>query len=177
MAAFWVYPLIAHGILAGLDVVINHELVARLPKHPELWQEVRLHSLRELIFAAIFGGLAWFEWHGVWAFVLIGLFLGEVLISTVDTVLELDVRRLPVFERVLHVLLFVNLGLIMALLSGDVAGWIDQPTGFARTDHGILSWILSLEALGALAWCIRDAVSQRRLKREFKQTQNASQNA
>src|SRR5688500_1169599 len=102
MDAPWLYALVAHGILAALDVVINHEIVARLPRHPELWLEIRLHSFRELVFALVFGCLAWCEPHGLWAFVLIALVFSEILISTVDTVLELDVRTLPRSERVLH---------------------------------------------------------------------------
>jgi hypothetical protein len=126
--------------------------------------EVRLHSLRELIFATLFIGLAWFEWHGAFAAVLAALFLAEVLISTVDTVLELDVRRLPVPERILHVLLFINLGLIMALLGPDAWHWFLQPSALVRTDHGVLGWILSAQSALALGWCIRDALSQQRLK-------------
>lgn len=163
--AAWLYALIAHGILAALDVVINHELVARLRSHPELWLEVRLHSFRELVFALVFGCLAWFEPHGLWAFALIALVFSEVLVSLVDTVLELDVRVLPRSERVLHVLLFINLGVIVALLSGDVGGWLAQPTALVPAERGLLGWILSLQAVGALGWAIRDALSQRRLKR------------
>jgi hypothetical protein len=28
----WLYALIAHGIIGGLDIVINHEYLARLPE-------------------------------------------------------------------------------------------------------------------------------------------------
>ena len=164
----WLYALIAHAIIGGLDIVINHEYLARLPRQPALWMEVRLHSIRELIFATIFIGLAWFEWHGWFAAVLAALFLAEVLISIVDTVLELDVRTLPVPERILHVLLFINLGTIIALLGPDAWHWFLQSSALVPTGHGIWSWVLSAQSALALGWCIRDARTQRRLKRRHQ---------
>jgi hypothetical protein len=161
----WIYALIVHGVLGGLDIVINHEIIARLPKQPSLWLEVRLHSIRELIFATVFLGLAWFEWHGAWAVVLGLLFVGEVLVSTMDTVLELDVRQLPVTERIMHVLIFINLGVVMTLLVPDAGVWFDQPTALVRTHHGLLSYILFVQGVMALGWSIRDALAQHCLKR------------
>jgi hypothetical protein len=157
------YALIAHGVLGGLDIVINHEIIARLPKQASLWMEVRLHSIRELIFATVFLGLAWFEWHGAWAVALGLLFVGEILVSTVDTVLEADVRQLPVTERILHVLMFVNLGVVMTLLAPQAGAWLEQPTALAPTDPSLLSYILCLQGILALGWSIRDARAQHRL--------------
>ncbi|MFP5392817.1 MAG: hypothetical protein ACLGI6_14915 [Gammaproteobacteria bacterium] len=159
----WVAALIAHGLLGGADIILNHELIAHLPRQVAARRELRLHSLRELAFALIFAGLAWYEWHGALAFVIIALFVSELWISTVDTVLELDTRRLPVTERILHVLMFVNLGVVMALLGRDMVGWIAQPTALVPARTGALAWVLSAQALLALGWCIRDALSYRRL--------------
>lgn len=115
MEAF-VLALVAHGLIGGADVIVNHELIARIPAQPGSGPEQRLHSARELIFALLFVGLAWFEWHGLLAVAVGALLLAELVVSTVDTVLELDTRVLPVTERIAHVLLFVNFGIVIALL-------------------------------------------------------------
>lgn len=163
MPAF-VYALIAHGIIGGLDVIINHELIARLPARRGARAELALHSARELIFATLFGGLAWFEWHGLAALLIGALLLGEFLISLVDMVIEPEVRPLPPSERVAHVVLLVNLGVIAALVGQAVLAWLSQPTGLAAVDYGAASWILSALALGSLGWSVRDAISASRTK-------------
>ncbi|MES2898348.1 MAG: hypothetical protein V4723_01405 [Pseudomonadota bacterium] len=161
MRAF-VYALLAHGLIGGLDVVVNHELIARLPAQPRAARELSLHSARELIFALLFAALAWFEWYGLGALAIAALLLGELLVSCVDTVLEPQVRLLPPTERVAHVLLFVNLGVIGALLGSVLLEWWKLPTGLAPTYHGWGSWVLSALALGALGWSVRDALSAAR---------------
>ncbi len=159
----WIAALISHGLIGGLDIVLNHEWIARLPAQRGARREVRLHSLRELLFAAIFFMLAWYEWHGAWAAAIIALFVAEVVIDLVDTVLELGTRTLPVTERILHVFLFINLGIVLALLGLAVAGWIAQPSAIVPVSYGALSWVLSGQATLALGWSIRDAFSQRQL--------------
>lgn len=54
----YVYPLMAHGIIGLLDVVINHEWLSKLPSRRECLAEERLHSTREFLFVAL-GALAW----------------------------------------------------------------------------------------------------------------------
>lgn len=156
--------LVAHGIIGGVDVVLNHELIARIPAQPNAGPEQRLHSARELVFALLFLALAWFEWHGLAALAIAALLLAELLISTRDTVLEFDTRLLPVSERVAHVLLFVNFGIVLALLGQALLGWIRLPSGIVAADQGVLSWVLSALALGALGWSVRDALNVVRRK-------------
>ena len=57
----YVYALIVHGVIGGIDVFLNHELLARLPSRPEAAGEERMHSARELLFALLFLSLAWWE--------------------------------------------------------------------------------------------------------------------
>ncbi len=141
--------------MGGLDVIVNHELIARPP-------ELGLHSARELIFALLFAALAWFEWYGLATLAIVALLLGELLVSCVDTVLEPAVRVLPPSERVAHVLLFVNLGALGVLLGSVLLEWWKVPTAVAPTNHGWASWVLSAMALGALGWSVRDALSAAR---------------
>ncbi|MFL6674564.1 MAG: hypothetical protein ACJ8LG_14885 [Massilia sp.] len=156
---FYVYALILHGVLGGIDVILNHELLARLPSQPGAGPEERLHAAREYIFAAIFASLAWFEWHGQLVWWIAALFLGEVLVSARDVVIEGDTRVLPVPERVLHLFLFMNLGALVVLVGSALLGWSGMPGGLARVDYGWASWMLSALAGGALAWAVRDSVN------------------
>lgn len=160
----YVYALLLHGVIGGLDVFLNHELLARLPAQPRAAREEALHSAREWIFFAVFLSLAWFEWHGAALWWIAALFLGELLVSARDVVIEGDCRVLPKAERVLHFLLFVNLGALLVLVGQAGAAWHALPTGLARADHGWASWALSAMALVALAWSVRDGVSAWRFR-------------
>ena len=148
--------LMVHGVLGGIDVVLNHELIARLPSQPYAGPEMRLHAARELLFAAIFFSLAWFEWHGGYAWWIALLFLAELLVSMRDSVIEGDTRVLPVSERIIHVLLFVNLGIVMSLVAQALLAWGAQPAALAPAGYGWASWAMSALAAGSLAWALRD---------------------
>ncbi len=160
MSAF-VGALIAHGIIGGLDVLINHELIGKLPGRPGTGMEQRCHSARECVFGAIFLALGWYEWHGAFVMAIVGLFAMEIIISTFDTVLELDIRVLPVPERVFHVALFINLGIVLGLLGPTLLAWARLPSDLVRADYGWMSWALTALALLAFAWSIRDWRAQR----------------
>jgi hypothetical protein len=158
MPAF-VYALMLHGVLGGIDIILNHELLARLPARPEAAPEERLHSMREVIFAAAFMSLAWFEWRGQLAWWIAVLFVGELLVSMRDAVVEGETRVLPVSERVLHVLLFVNLGVVMTLVAYRLGWWYAAQTELVRADYGWASWVLTVFSVGSLAWAVRDGLA------------------
>jgi hypothetical protein len=164
MAPF-VYALLLHGVLGGIDVIVNHELLAKLPKRPHAGPEVRLHAMRELLFAAIFTSLAWFEWHGQLVWWIAALLLGEVLVSVRDTVIEGDTRVLPVPERALHVLLFINLGVVITLVGHRLSWWYFSPTELVPAHYGWASWVLSAFAAFSLAWALRDGLNVVQRKR------------
>jgi len=50
-------------VLGGLDNLWHHEIKERLPGRPEARGEIALHSARELCYALLFAGLAWWEWR------------------------------------------------------------------------------------------------------------------
>ena len=114
----YVYPLMAHGIIGLLDVVINHEWLSKLPSRRECLAEERLHSTREFLFAALGASLAWTEWHGAFVWWIVALLGAELLVSARDVVVEGEVRLLPPSERFLHLFLFMNLG-VMYTLTGQ----------------------------------------------------------
>ena len=155
----FIIALIAHGFIGGADVIVNHELIAKIPSLPNSGPEEALHSARELVFAVLFVSLAWFEWHGAAALFIAGLVAAELLISTVDQALEFDTRLLPVTERVAHVVLFVNMGIVVTLVGQALLAWRGLPSGVVRVDYGMASWVLSGLAVLALGWSVRDGLS------------------
>ena len=72
---------------------------------------------------------------------------------------------LPQNERVLHVFLTLNLGLLIAVLVPILLDWGAQPAALAVRSHGVLSWLLSALGLAAGAWSLRDLLAWRRLRR------------
>jgi hypothetical protein len=156
--------LVAQGVMAGVDTVLNHELIARLPQRPEARTEIGLHVLRELVWMILFAGLAWFAWHGA-AAALIALVLAvEIAVTACDEFVENRIRVLPQNERVLHVFLTLNLGVIVALLIPRLLEWGAQPTALVGRSYGVLSWVLTLLALAAAFWSVRDFIAWRRLR-------------
>ena len=155
--------LVAQGVMGGVDTLLNHELIARLPQRPEARSEIGLHVAREGIWAFLFLGLAWLAWHGALALVIAAVVVAEIAITAVDEYVENRIRVLPQNERVLHVFLTLNLGLIIALLVPILLGWGREPTALVRQSHGVLSWLLTLLALSAATWSLRDFFAWRRL--------------
>jgi hypothetical protein len=152
----FVYALMAHGAIGGTDVILNHELVARLPSQPNAGTEQRLHAARELLFALLFAMLAWAEWHGWWIAAIVLLFAAELWVSTIDTIVEWDTRVLPKTERIEHVALFVNLGIVLTLLGQAMLEWSRQPSAVVAVHYGWASLVLSAMALASFGWFVRD---------------------
>jgi hypothetical protein len=166
MTGTWLPWLLAlQGVLAGLDTVLNHEIIARLPHKPSARAELGTHVFRELIWTVLLFGLAWFMWHGAAAWVIAALLACELLVTCWDELVENRSRVLPHNERILHVFLTLNLGAIITVLYPLLREWGARPTGFVARDFGVLSWIISLFALSALAWAVRDTLAWRRLPR------------
>jgi hypothetical protein len=161
----YLYALMLHGVIGGLDVFVNHEWLARLPYRPEARSENRLHSARETIFGTLFALLAWSEWHGAAAGWIAALLAAELLVSAGDVLVEGNSRVLPQTERVLHLLLFVNLGSVIVLVGQALMAWSALPAAVVRADHGWAGWVLSTMAAGSYVWALRDARSAMRLAR------------
>jgi hypothetical protein len=160
--------LIFHGFLGGLDVLLNHELVERLPSKISARTEQALHSLRELLFALLFGGLGWFRWGGEFVWCIALLLLAELIVSLWDSLVEDDTRRLSVAERTMHVLLLINFGAYATMLVPVLLHWYMMPTELEPVYYGWRSWVLSALAIASFAWSIRDAYSWVMLGRKIK---------
>ncbi|MEK7322886.1 MAG: hypothetical protein AABZ84_07380 [Pseudomonadota bacterium] len=157
--------LVAQGMVGGIDTLVNHEIIERLPHRVEARDEIGLHWVREFIYACLFGGLAWFEFHGATAILIAALLIGEIIVTSCDEYIENKIRVLPQNERVLHVFLTLNLGLLIAVLVPTLIGWGGLPSGLAPVEHGLLSWMLSMFALLGVGWAVRDFIAWRKLRR------------
>ena len=166
LAAESVLPilLLAQGVMGGIDTLLNHEMIERLPYRSQARREVGLHAIREAIYATLFGGIAWFAWHGAAAAAIAALLAAEVIVTVSDEHVENRSRVLPQNERVLHVFLTINLGLVIAVLVPILGEWSARPTALVALDHGWLSWVLSVLAAMAAAWSLRDLLAWRRLQ-------------
>ena len=151
--------ILVQAALGATDNLVHHELEAALPSRPGARTELALHAAREAIYAVLFVGLAWLEWRGLWAAALAALLVAEIVITLKDFVVEDATRRLPPFERVLHAILAIGYGAILAMLAPTLIGWAELPSGFALADHGLISWLMTLAALGVGAWSVRNWIA------------------
>jgi uncharacterized protein len=166
--------LLLQALLGAFDNLWHHELEARLPQRVSARYELTLHAAREAIYAALFIGLAWFEWRGAFAAVLASLLAAEVAITLADFLEEDRSRRLPPFERVLHTVLTICYGLFLATFAPVLAGWWHEAATLHPVSYGGVSWMLSVCGAGVLAWSVRNALAVRQLGTAARQADQAA---
>jgi hypothetical protein len=161
--------LLLHGLLGAFDTLYNHEWDARLPEQPYAARELKLHAGRSGIYAAIFAGLAWFEWHGAFVAVLALLVLTEFSLTLVDSVVEDRTREVSATERVVHMILGVTTGTWTGFVFfTGFADWWERPSALVGTAYGAVSWLLTAYAIGAALSAVRDALAADRLERQAR---------
>jgi uncharacterized protein len=146
-------------LLGALDTFWNHEYIERLPSRRAARQELALHAARELLYVFLFLALAWREWRGAWALLIVGVLLLEVAITAWDFVIEDRTRRLSAFERLLHTVLTLLFGVVLMALAPVVVEWFRAPTALIEVSHGGFSTLLTLMAAGMAAWGMRDGLA------------------
>lgn len=156
-AILWL--LAAQGLLGALDVLLNHEWREGLPHQASAALEQVIHGWRELLYALVFAGLAWREWHGAWAWAFGVVLLVEIGLTGWDFVEEDRTRVLSPTERLMHLTLSMGGGAYCALLMPVLAGWSRMPAGLAPVRYGAVGWILTLMSAGVFAWGVRDLLA------------------
>jgi uncharacterized protein (TIGR01777 family) len=151
--------LAAQTLLGAIDTFWNHEYKERLPARRGARHEQALHAVREGIYVFLFLALAWREWHGAWALAIAGTLLLEFAITGWDFVVEDRTRRLSAFERLLHTVLTMMFGVILALLVPVLLAWYAQPGAVIPVDHGVYSVVLTFAAAGMALWGLRDGLA------------------
>jgi uncharacterized protein (TIGR01777 family) len=160
------WSLIALQIAMGLfDTLYHHELTERLAWRPSQQWELRLHAARNLLYAGLFLALGWAEVHGWFAAFVIAVLGAEIIITLMDFVEEDITRQLPTSERILHTLLALNYGAILALLLPVLIAWTVHATAFIPTSYGYWTLLASLAAFGTVVFAVRDFAAARRSER------------
>jgi uncharacterized protein (TIGR01777 family) len=153
----------AQGCLGAFDTLYHHELTEALAGRTTARRELSIHAVRALIYSALFIGLAAWEFHGLWALLLLAVFGVEIVLTLWDFVVEDRTRLLPATERVTHTVLAMNGGAFVALLALNTPAWMAQPTALVWQPHGALSVFLALCGIGVGISGLRDALAARTL--------------
>jgi hypothetical protein len=162
MWALWL--LMIQGILGALDTLYYHEWRARLVAYsPMTSAELRLHAARDGIYAIIMSTLPWLAWQGGWALVLATLLAVEIILTLTDFVVEDTVRSIlgGVYpgERVMHAVMGLMYGAMLAYLLPVVVAWWAAPTALSVNPPAVpeaLRWLLLAMAVGVLLSGVRD---------------------
>jgi hypothetical protein len=162
-AALWL--LAVQGVIGAFDTVYYHEWRARLPARAALAaSELKIHAIRDYLYAVIFGSLPWIAWHGLWTIVLALVFLTEIVLTMADFVTEARVRKPlgDVFpgERVTHAVMAIIYGAMLSTIAPVLWTWMQQPTALRIAPADVpwlLRWVLTVMAIGVGLSGVRDA--------------------
>lgn len=158
------YLMLLQALLGLFDIVYHHEMTERLTWRKSAVLELRLHGVRNLLYAVIFVTLGWLSWNGALAWLFIAILVAEVGLTLWDFVEEDRSRDLPASERVTHALLAVNYGAMVALLAPEILSWSAMPAGLAWANRGLLTWLMTIATPGLTFWGLRDLNRARRLR-------------
>src|SRR5580698_7722048 len=128
------WGLIAIQIAMGVfDTFYHHEFTERLAWRPSQRYELKLHGVRNMLYALLFLVLGWLEVHGAFAVATIAVLVVEGVITLMDFGEEDLSRKLPPSERINHTLLAINYGAILVLLLPILLHWAAQPGAIKPT--------------------------------------------
>jgi hypothetical protein len=161
ITALWL--LAVQGIIGAFDTVYYHEWRARLPARvPGTAPELKLHAVRDFLYAVLFGTLPWLAWQGLWVLVLAAVLLTEVVLTLADFVVEIRVRK-PLGdvyggERITHAVMGIIYGAMLANLLPVLWQWWSLPTALTPTVavSEFLGWALAVMATGVFLSGARD---------------------
>src|SRR5258708_2292593 len=151
--------------MGAFDTLYHHEMTERLAWRPSQRHELRLHGVRNLLYAALFATLGWLATHGVFAVLVIAVLAVEIVLTLMDFVEEDLSRKLPASERVTHTLLALNYGAILVLLGPVLGGWAMRPTALVPASNGLWSAIATAAACGVALFGLRDLAAAARVQR------------
>jgi len=151
--------MIVQVLMGAFDTIYHHEIKVALPQSQGAGLELSIHAVRAILYSAVFLGLAWYQWGGYWAWLLVGIVLIEVLLTLWDFVIEDTTRLLPASERVTHTLLAINGGAVFVLLATELPEWLAMQNGFYEVNYGWRSWFLTLGAIGVAVSGLRDGLA------------------
>jgi hypothetical protein len=155
--------LAVQGGIGAFDTLFYHEWRARLPGNPSAAPELRIHAIRDFLYAGLFATLPWLEWHGFAVLALLAILAAEIVLTMTDFVVEIRVRKPlgDVFagERITHAVMAIIYGAMLANLLPVLWQWWAQPTALAWTTADVpdgLRWLLTAMAAGVFLSGVRD---------------------
>jgi hypothetical protein len=156
--------LFVMGLFGAFDTLYYHEWKARLPaRYKQAAPELKLHAMRDFLYALLFATLPWLECHGVWAAVLVIVMVAEIVITLWDFVIEVTVRKpmgdVVAGERVAHAGMGILYGAMIAYLVPTLWSWWAMPSSLIWSPAPVqdgLRWALTLMAAGVFASGLRD---------------------
>ena len=157
--------LMAQMMMGAFDIFYHHEMTERLAWRQSQKQELRLHGIRNFIYAGAFLIFGFAIPSGWVAVVLIIALVIEVIITLIDFVEEDRSRKLPESERVAHTLLALNYGAILALLMPKLIVLAGEPAGLGFMFYGLWSLLVLAGAAGCALFGVRDILAAGRLGR------------
>ncbi|PJK08508.1 TIGR01777 family protein [Lysobacteraceae bacterium NML08-0793] len=153
------------GALGAFDTLFHHEGTEALARRETAARELGIHALRSSIYCGLFIGISSWAWHGLWAWVLLAVFVVEIILTLWDFIEEDRTRLLPATERVTHTVLAINAGAFIMLLALTAHGWAAQPTALVWQPQGWLGAWLALCGVGVGISALRDGLAAMRLAR------------
>ena len=165
------YLLIAIGFLGAFDIWRYHTNTHRLRELPSARVELISHSLRGPTYAILFLVIPNLAMHGAWFAALLALLAFDVAVSIFDFSVEKKSRApvggLPTGEYLLHSVIAILFGALLAFVWIDGRPWLDEPTALvvepAVPDPARL--LLAVMAVGVLTSGVQDAIAVVRLGR------------
>jgi hypothetical protein len=156
--------LAALALLGAFDTLYYHEWRARLPALGRSARlELQLHAWRDFIYAILFFTLPWIAWQGLYVIALAGLLLIEVSLTLWDFVVEDWIRKplggLYPGERIMHAVMGIVYGAILASIVPTLRIWWFQPTTLTKSPPPVpevFRWAMVAMAVGVLLSGIRD---------------------
>ena len=170
------YLLFILGCLGGTDILLYHSISHSIRSHQDSRLELFIHSLRGPTYAALFLLVPNFALHGRFFWLLIAIFVFDVLISLADFIIERESREffggLPTGEYVLHTILAMLFGALVTSVFYSVGNWAALPTRFAYEPANVpvvlraVMALMSVMVLASGAMDLRAAVRLARPNRE-----------
>ncbi len=159
-----IYLLAIVGALGAVDTIYFHEWRARLPSLGKAAQsELQLHAARDFVYAILFSTVPWIAWHGWWVAALALLLVAEIVLTLWDFVVEDWIRKslggVYPGERVMHAIMGIIFGAMLANLLPTLRNWWSSPTGLMLSPSPIsptLRWIVLVMATGIFLSRVRD---------------------
>ena len=145
-----------------LDIVWHHEATEQLAWRPSQTRELRLHAARNLIYAVLFAVLGLASPHGWWAIAAMAALGSEIAITIWEFVEEDRSRKLPATERVLHTVLAINYGGILAILVPMLLAWSQLDTDLVPSGGVLSGAIAMIASVGCLLFGLRDLAAMQR---------------